>query len=89
MHMLLSSLTLDSLPTELDDVQRHIMQLEIEEAALKKETDNLSKERGSSVFDCSLLVRDRGRNRNCLSCGSTIDHRTCDCVCRQHFNEFL
>lgn len=36
---------LDSMPTELDDVQRHIMQLEIEEAALKKETDNLSKER--------------------------------------------
>ncbi len=36
---------LDSLPTELDDVKRHIMQLEIEEAALKKETDNLSRER--------------------------------------------
>lgn len=36
---------LDSLPTELDDVKRHIMQLEIEEAALKKETDNLSMER--------------------------------------------
>lgn len=36
---------LDSMPTELDDVQRHIMQLEIEEAALKKETDNLSRER--------------------------------------------
>lgn len=36
---------LDSLPTELDDVKRHIMQMEIEEAALKKETDNLSKER--------------------------------------------
>ncbi len=36
---------LDSLPTELDDVKRHIMQLEIEEAALKKETDNLSVER--------------------------------------------
>ena len=35
---------LDSLPTELDDVKRHIMQLEIEEAALKKETDNLSRE---------------------------------------------
>ncbi len=33
------------MPTELDDVQRHIMQLEIEEAALKKETDNLSRER--------------------------------------------
>ena len=36
---------LDSLPTELDDVKRHIMQLEIEEAALKKETDNLSRAR--------------------------------------------
>lgn len=36
---------LDSMPTELDDVQRHIMQLEIEEAALKKETDSLSKDR--------------------------------------------
>ncbi|WOO39007.1 ATP-dependent chaperone ClpB [Anaerocolumna sp. AGMB13020] len=36
---------LDSLPTELDDISRHIMQLEIEEAALKKETDRLSLER--------------------------------------------
>ena len=36
---------LNSLPTELDDVQRHIMQLEIEEAALKKEDDRISKER--------------------------------------------
>ena len=34
---------IDSLPTELDDIRRHIMQLEIEEAALKKEEDNLSK----------------------------------------------
>ena len=36
---------LDSLPAELDEVQRRIMQFEIEEAALKKENDNLSKER--------------------------------------------
>lgn len=36
---------LDSMPTELDDISRHIMQLEIEEAALKKETDRLSQER--------------------------------------------
>ncbi len=36
---------LDSMPTELDEKQRKIMQLEIEEAALKKEDDNLSKER--------------------------------------------
>ena len=34
---------IDSLPTELDDIRRHIMQLEIEEAALKKDDDNLSK----------------------------------------------
>lgn len=36
---------LNSLPTELDDVKRHVMQLEIEEAALKKENDRISKER--------------------------------------------
>ncbi len=34
---------IDSLPQELDDIRRHIMQLEIEEAALKKEEDQLSK----------------------------------------------
>ncbi len=34
---------LDSMPTELDEQSRKIMQLEIEETALKKETDNLSK----------------------------------------------
>ena len=31
---------LDSMPTELDELRRRVMQLEIEEAALKKETDN-------------------------------------------------
>lgn len=36
---------LDSMPTELDEMRRKIMQLEIEEAALKKETDSLSKDR--------------------------------------------
>ncbi|MBE7048990.1 MAG: ATP-dependent chaperone ClpB [Ruminococcaceae bacterium] len=36
---------IDSMPTELDDIARKIMQQEIEEAALKKETDALSKER--------------------------------------------
>ena len=36
---------LDSMPAELDELQRKVMQLEIEEAALKKETDNLSKDR--------------------------------------------
>ena len=36
---------LDSMPTELDEQRRKIMQMEIEESALRKETDNLSKER--------------------------------------------
>ena len=36
---------MNSLPAELDEVQRKIMQIEIEEAALKKEDDRLSKER--------------------------------------------
>ncbi len=36
---------MDSMPTELDDIRRRIMQHEIEEAALKKETDPLSQER--------------------------------------------
>ncbi len=36
---------MNSLPAELDEVQRKIMQMEIEEAALKKEDDRLSRER--------------------------------------------
>ena len=36
---------LDSMPTELDELSRKIMQMEIEEAALKKETDHLSQDR--------------------------------------------
>jgi len=36
---------MDSMPQELDDVRRRIMQHEIEEAALKKEDDALSRER--------------------------------------------
>ena len=36
---------MNSMPAELDEVQRKIMQMEIEEAALKKEDDRLSKER--------------------------------------------
>jgi ATP-dependent Clp protease ATP-binding subunit ClpB len=36
---------IDSMPTELDEVARRIMQLEIEREALKKETDTASRER--------------------------------------------
>ncbi len=36
---------MDSMPAELDEITRKVMRLEIEETALKKETDNASKER--------------------------------------------
>lgn len=36
---------IDSMPTEMDEISRKIMQLEIEETALKKETDKLSEKR--------------------------------------------
>jgi ATP-dependent Clp protease ATP-binding subunit ClpB len=43
---------IDSMPSELDEVTRRVMQLEIEEAALKKEKDEASRER------LSILQRD-------------------------------
>ena len=42
---------IDSLPTEIDVVQRRILQLEIEEVALAKETDTASKERLETIVD--------------------------------------
>ena len=49
---------LDSMPTELDEQRRKIMQLEIEESALKKETDNLSKERLENIQKELAELRD-------------------------------
>ena len=40
---------MNSMPTEMDEISRKIMQLEIEEAALKKESDKLSVERLSAL----------------------------------------
>ncbi len=40
---------MNSMPTEMDEISRRIMQLEIEEAALKKETDKLSADRLTGV----------------------------------------
>ncbi len=40
---------IDSMPTELDEIMRRIMQLEIEEAALKKEKDRASQERLKNI----------------------------------------
>jgi ATP-dependent Clp protease ATP-binding subunit ClpB len=42
---------IDSLPTEIDVVQRRILQLEIEQVALAKETDAASKERLETIVD--------------------------------------
>ncbi len=42
---------IDSLPTEIDVVQRRILQLEIEQVALEKETDAVSKERLDALHD--------------------------------------
>lgn len=40
---------LDSMPAELEDAERHITQLEIEETALKNEADRMSRERLEAV----------------------------------------
>ena len=40
---------IDSMPAELDEIMRRIMQLEIEEAALKKEKDKASQERLENI----------------------------------------
>ena len=42
---------IDSLPTEIDVVQRRILQLEIEQLALQKETDQASKDRLEALED--------------------------------------
>lgn len=49
---------LDSMPAELDEVRRRIMQMEIEEAALKKETDHLSEERLAELQQELAELRD-------------------------------
>ena len=46
------------MPTELDELRRRIMQMEIEEAALKKETDNQSKERLETLQKELAEIRD-------------------------------
>ena len=54
---------LDSMPTELDELRRRIMQLEIEEAALKKETDRLSQERLDHLQKDLAELRDEFNTR--------------------------
>ena len=49
---------MDSMPAELDDLRRKIMQHEIEEAALKKETDRLSQEHLADIRKELAEMRD-------------------------------
>ncbi|MGI6743727.1 MAG: ATP-dependent chaperone ClpB [Eubacteriales bacterium] len=49
---------IDSMPSELDDIHRKIQQLEIEETALKKETDTLSVERREKISDELASLRE-------------------------------
>jgi ATP-dependent Clp protease ATP-binding subunit ClpB len=50
---------IDSMPTELDEVERRIVQLEIERQALKKEKDKASKERLEKIERELADVRER------------------------------
>ena len=49
---------MNSMPTEMDEISRKIMQLEIEEAALKKETDKLSLDRRARISEELSELRD-------------------------------
>jgi ATP-dependent Clp protease ATP-binding subunit ClpB len=53
---------IDSMPTELDEVTRRVMQLEIEEAALKKEQDEASKKRLESLLKELAELKDRANS---------------------------
>lgn len=54
---------LDSMPTELDELRRRILQMEIEEAALKKENDRLSQERLNTLQKERAESKDDFNNR--------------------------
>ncbi len=54
---------LDSMPAELDELRRKVLQLEIEEAALKKETDRLSQDRLDSLQRELAELRDEFNNK--------------------------
>lgn len=53
---------IDSLPSELDTISRRVMQLEIEETALKKEKDKFSKERLEALR--KELANDRDKSKS-------------------------
>src|SRR5207237_3615788 len=50
---------IDSMPVEIDEIERRIRQLELEKAALKKETDQASKDRLSKLEEDLADLRER------------------------------
>jgi len=50
---------IDSLPQEIDEIERRIMQLEIERQALRKETDTHSRERTSEIEKELATLREK------------------------------
>ncbi|MEH6992756.1 ATP-dependent chaperone ClpB [Neobacillus drentensis] len=57
---------IDSMPTELDEVTRRVMQLEIEEAALRKEQDDASKKRLESLLKELAELKDQANSMKAL-----------------------
>ncbi len=57
---------IDSMPEELDDMRRRIMQLEIEEMALKKETDKLALDRLEKLEKELAELRDSFNEKKAL-----------------------
>ncbi|MEH7181220.1 ATP-dependent chaperone ClpB [Neobacillus vireti] len=53
---------IDSMPTELDEVTRRVMQLEIEEAALRKEQDDASKKRLDTLLKELAELKDHANS---------------------------
>ena len=49
---------IDSMPSALDDLRRRIMQMEIEEMALKKEDDQLSRDRLAKLTQALAELKD-------------------------------
>ena len=47
---------LDSMPAELDEISRRVLQLEIEETALKQEKDKAAKESARQIEEVELCL---------------------------------
>ena len=66
---------IDSMPIEIDVVERRIRQLEIEKAALAKETDEVSKQRLAAI-EAELAELDRAARRRWSPTGRTRSARS-------------